>query len=205
MAGWLYGTEIKELVRTVTGLVPGRRDGFLSQFMKARKSVYRRLHKDDRAILEDIARRWSKRGPPNYVKKKYVVNSNVLPCVGLTGNRQFQSKFSKAAAAFVNMCLREYGIWPIIFYCGLPGMGIHANMSELCPRHRDNYLRPTSFEALQVKSIARRGLRDWANVEEVLDIIHDYVHESSGACQICSDVQDLGLGFGVPQDMARRA
>lgn len=41
-------------------------------------------------------------------------------------------------------------------------------------------LLSSSFEALQVKSIARRGLRDWANVEEVLDIIHDYVHESSG-------------------------
>lgn len=51
----------------------------------------------------------------------------------LTGNRQFHAKFNKVAAAFVNMCLREYGIWPIIFYCGLPGMGIHANMSVFLP------------------------------------------------------------------------
>ena len=70
VAGWLYGAEIKELVRKVTGLVPGRRDGFLVQFMKARKSVYRRLPKEDKAILEGIADRWDRIGPPPYVKKK---------------------------------------------------------------------------------------------------------------------------------------
>lgn len=79
VAGWLYGTEIKELVRKVTGLVPGRRDGFLSQFMKARRSVYRRLHKDDRELLAGIAERWSKRGPPNYVKKKCVLKPTSIP------------------------------------------------------------------------------------------------------------------------------
>lgn len=38
-----------------------------------------------------------------------------------------------------------------------------------------------SFEALQVKSVARRGLREWANMEGVLDMLHDYVFESAGA------------------------
>ncbi|VDC02222.1 unnamed protein product [Peniophora sp. CBMAI 1063] len=70
VAGWLYGAEIKELVRKVTGLVPGRRDGFLAQFMKARKSVYKRLPQEDRDILEGIAQRWEILGPPPYVKKK---------------------------------------------------------------------------------------------------------------------------------------
>lgn len=70
VAGWLYGMEIKELVRKVTGLVPGRRDGFLAQFMKARKSVYKRLQEEDRQILAGIAERWEIVGPPPYVKKK---------------------------------------------------------------------------------------------------------------------------------------
>lgn len=43
-------------------------------------------------------------------------------------NRQFQSRFSRVAAAFVNMCLREFGIWVFIFYCGLPGMDIAPNL-----------------------------------------------------------------------------
>lgn len=72
VAGWLYGAEIKELVRKVTGLVPGRKDGFLSQFMKARRSLYTRLHAEDRRILDAIAARWAVHGPPNYIKKKYV-------------------------------------------------------------------------------------------------------------------------------------
>lgn len=70
VAGWLYGGEIKELVRKVTGLVPGRRDGFLSQFMKARRSVYRRMCLEDKEVLKSIAARWETFGPPLYIKKK---------------------------------------------------------------------------------------------------------------------------------------
>lgn len=70
VAGWLYGAEIKELVRKVTGLVPGRRDGFLPQFMKARRSLYNRLAAEDKRVLSGIARRWEVGGPPNYVKKQ---------------------------------------------------------------------------------------------------------------------------------------
>ena len=73
VAGWLYGREIKELVRKVTGLVPGRRDGFLAQFMKARKSVFRRLPRQDKDILNNIASRWQRKGPPDYVKKKWCI------------------------------------------------------------------------------------------------------------------------------------
>lgn len=73
VAGWLYGAEIKELVRKVTGLVPGKRDGFLPQFMKARRSLYNRLSRDDKRVLDGIARRWEIGGPPNYVKKRYAL------------------------------------------------------------------------------------------------------------------------------------
>ncbi|KZV58903.1 hypothetical protein PENSPDRAFT_672743, partial [Peniophora sp. CONT] len=126
VAGWLYGAEIKELVRKVTGLVPGRRDGFLAQFMKAR--------------------------------------------------RQFQSRFAKACAAFCNMSLREFGVWPIIFFSGIPGMGIPANIHE----------------SLQVKSLAKRGLREFADVEAVLDIIHDYVFECAAVLNNSPDLVNLG-------------
>lgn len=82
------------------------------------------------------------------------------------------------------MCLREFGIWPFIIYCGVPGMDIPANMfvtrvSAYCMPLLNTRLCH-SFEALQVKSVARRGLRQWANMENVLDMVHDYVFESAG-------------------------
>lgn len=37
-----------------------------------------------------------------------------------------------------------------------------------------------SFESLQVKSIAKHGLKDWVHIDFVLDHIHDYVFQSAG-------------------------
>ena len=78
VAGWLYGAEVKEAVRRVTGLVPGRRDGFLPQFLKARKSLYQRLAGEDKCVLDEIARRWEVHGPPIYVKKRCDLGYTVM-------------------------------------------------------------------------------------------------------------------------------
>ncbi|KZV69448.1 hypothetical protein PENSPDRAFT_665797 [Peniophora sp. CONT] len=133
VTGWLYGSEIKELVRKVTG--------------------------EDREVLNGIAARWERLGPPIYIKKK-----------------QFQNRFARACSAFVNMSLRDFGVWPIIVYCGLPGMGIPANIHE----------------SLQVKSIAKHGLRDFANIEEFLDVVHDYVFNCSAVLNNTPDLVNTG-------------
>lgn len=118
--------------------------------------------------------------------------------------RQFQNRFARVAAAFVNMCLREFGVWSIILYCGVPGMDIPANMcvSELLPAQICAQPLPVvvSFEALQVKSVARRGLRDWANMEGVLDMLHDYVFESAGTFSMLSSQAGQGASLHEPLD-----
>ena len=70
VCGEVYGEAIKELTTEVTGLAAGSKDGWITEYNKARAALYYTLTDEEREAIAEVCEAWNASGTPKEVKKK---------------------------------------------------------------------------------------------------------------------------------------
>ena len=108
--------ELERLIRKNSGARPGSK-AYFSKYQKSLSEMCAKLTEEERQHYEELAEDWSKRGPPEDVKRKYVSSPFVGDIIRLMANpRMAETKSGELLSRLSKQMFRDYGVRMFVLY-----------------------------------------------------------------------------------------
>ncbi|VDB96058.1 unnamed protein product [Peniophora sp. CBMAI 1063] len=143
VCGHIYKSAIQEWVEAKSGFIPGSADGFLAQYRRARSKLFNCLSTEQQDACQRTADEWNGVSVPLDVQVQ-----------------NFNNKFASVCRAFTMMLIKDYGVFPFVFYVGVPGNNIPAGL----------------YEVMRKQGLAAQTFRSFTKLESVFRDMKSYVN-----------------------------
>ncbi|KZV74334.1 hypothetical protein PENSPDRAFT_662516 [Peniophora sp. CONT] len=143
VCGAIYKSAILEWVEAKSGFIPGRADGFLAEYRRARARIYKCLNADQVRACQRTADEWNGASVPHHIQVQ-----------------NFNNKFASVCRAFTSMLIKDHGVFPFIFYIGVPGHDVPAGI----------------YEVMRKEGLAAQTFRSFTKLDNVFQDMRTYVN-----------------------------
>ncbi|VDB99994.1 unnamed protein product [Peniophora sp. CBMAI 1063] len=113
VCGEVYKGVISDLVEEVSGLKPGAKKGWLTEYKRARAAVYYSLTEEERTEVQVLCKQWNRTGIPLSIKKK-----------------QYDRNCRRLLRDVAMACLKRYGVYVYFLVVAEPGVDVQTDIID---------------------------------------------------------------------------